>query len=75
VTGPADAHLDQAFAEFSIIVALHRVIVKKLSTGPKNGLEAPPEWIARELRISYFGSVTLDAGDYEDRLILTISAK
>lgn len=34
-----------------------------------------PEWISRELRISYSGSTSLDAGDYEDRLVLTISAK
>lgn len=40
-----------------------------------SGSTTAPEWIARELRISYFGSVTLDAGDYEDRLIVTISAK
>lgn len=40
-----------------------------------SGSITAPEWISRELRISYFGSVSLDAGDYEDRLILTISAK
>ncbi len=40
-----------------------------------SGSTTAPEWISRELRISYLGSVTLDAGDYEDRLILTISAK
>ncbi|MFW5689192.1 MAG: spore coat protein U domain-containing protein [Spirochaetota bacterium] len=34
-----------------------------------------PEWISRDLRISYSGSASLDAGDYEDRLVLTISAK
>jgi len=34
-----------------------------------------PEWISRELRISYTGSPALDAGDYEDRLVITISAK
>ena len=34
-----------------------------------------PEWISRELRISYSGSPTLAAGDYEDQIILTISAK
>ena len=34
-----------------------------------------PGCISRELRISYTGSPMLDAGDYEDRLILTISAK
>ncbi|MFP4113438.1 MAG: spore coat protein U domain-containing protein [Spirochaetota bacterium] len=34
-----------------------------------------PEWLTRELRISYSGSPSLIAGDYEDRLILTISAK
>ncbi len=34
-----------------------------------------PEWIDRELRISYSGSSTLAAGDYEDRLVITITAK
>jgi len=34
-----------------------------------------PEWLSRELRISYSGSPTLAAGDYEDQLIITISAK
>lgn len=34
-----------------------------------------PEWVSRELRISYSGSPSLAAGDYEDRLIITISAK
>lgn len=40
-----------------------------------SGSITAPGWISRELRISYTGSPTLDAGDYEDRLILTISAK
>ena len=34
-----------------------------------------PEWLTKELRISYSGSVTLPAGDYEDILTITISAK
>jgi len=34
-----------------------------------------PEWISRQLRISYNGSPTLTAGDYEDQLVITISAK
>jgi spore coat protein U-like protein len=34
-----------------------------------------PEWISRELRISYTGAATLAAGDYEDQLVITISAK
>jgi len=34
-----------------------------------------PEWLSRELRISYSGSATLPAGDYEDILTITISAK
>lgn len=40
-----------------------------------SGTITAPEWISRELRISYSGSPTLAAGDYEDRLIITISAK
>jgi len=38
-------------------------------------LTTAPEEISRELRISYDGSTDLSAGDYEDRLILTIAAK
>ncbi len=34
-----------------------------------------PEWLSKELRISYSGSPVLPAGDYEDILTLTISAK
>jgi len=34
-----------------------------------------PEWVSRELRISYTGSPALDAGDYEDRLIITSAAR
>ena len=34
-----------------------------------------PEWLSNPLRISYVGSVTLPAGDYEDVVTLTISAK
>jgi spore coat protein U-like protein len=34
-----------------------------------------PEWVTQDLRISYTGSTTLAAGDYEDRLVITISAK
>ena len=34
-----------------------------------------PEWLSKELRISYVGSTTLPAGDYEDVVALTISAK
>lgn len=44
------------------------VVVDSVST-------TAPEWVSRELRISYAGSPSLDAGDYEDRLILTIAAK
>jgi len=36
---------------------------------------AGPDWLTRELRISYSGSADLRAGDYEDRLIITITAK
>lgn len=36
---------------------------------------AGPDWVTRELRISYTGSPDLPAGDYEDRLIITITAK
>jgi len=36
---------------------------------------AGPDWLTRELRISYSGSADLPAGDYEDRLIITITAK
>ncbi|TVQ23799.1 MAG: hypothetical protein EA383_13310 [Spirochaetaceae bacterium] len=32
-------------------------------------------WLTRDLRISYSGSPNLPAGDYEDRLIITITAK
>ena len=35
---------------------------------------AGPDWLTRELRISYDGSPALAAGDYEDRLIITIVA-
>lgn len=38
-------------------------------------LTTAPEEISRQLRISYFGSTDLSAGDYEDRLVLTIAAK
>lgn len=34
-----------------------------------------PEWLLKELRISYSGSALLPAGDYEDVLTVTISAK
>lgn len=34
-----------------------------------------PEWLSKELRISYVGSAALPAGDYEDIVTLTISAK
>lgn len=34
-----------------------------------------PEWLSKQLRINYSGSSTLPAGDYEDILTLTISAK
>lgn len=34
-----------------------------------------PEWLSKELRISYTGSALLPAGDYEDVLTITISAK
>ncbi len=34
-----------------------------------------PEWTAKPLKISYSGSTSLPAGDYEDILTLTISAK
>ncbi|MDC7226727.1 MAG: spore coat protein U domain-containing protein [Spirochaetales bacterium] len=34
-----------------------------------------PEWLSKELDISYNGSTDLAAGDYEDILTLTISAK
>ncbi len=34
-----------------------------------------PGWLTRDLRISYSGSPNLPAGDYEDRLIITITAK
>ncbi|MFW6252556.1 MAG: hypothetical protein ACOC4F_01385 [bacterium] len=36
---------------------------------------AGPDWLTRDLRISYTGSPDLPAGDYEDRLIITITAK
>ena len=36
---------------------------------------AAPGWVSKELRISYSGSPALPAGDYEDILTLTISAK
>ena len=34
-----------------------------------------PEWVSKQLQISYSGSPALPAGDYEDILTLTISAK
>ena len=34
-----------------------------------------PEWLSKELRISFTGSTLLAAGDYEDILTITISAK
>lgn len=34
-----------------------------------------PEWLSKQLQISYSGSAGLPAGDYEDILTLTISAK
>jgi spore coat protein U-like protein len=34
-----------------------------------------PEWLSKELRISYVGSAALPAGDYEDIVTLTISSK
>ncbi len=34
-----------------------------------------PEWLQKQLQISYSGSASLPAGDYEDILTLTISAK
>lgn len=38
-------------------------------------LTTAPEWLSKQLRISYSGSTALAAGDYEDILTLTISAK
>ncbi len=40
-----------------------------------SGSTTAPEWLTKDLRISYSGTTTLAAGDYEDRLIITISAK
>jgi len=40
-----------------------------------SALTTIPEWVSKELDISYSGSPTLPAGDYEDILTLTISAK
>jgi spore coat protein U-like protein len=34
-----------------------------------------PQWLTKELRISYSGSAALPAGDYEDVLTVTVSAK
>ena len=34
-----------------------------------------PEWVSQQLRISYSGSATLAAGDYEDQLVIAIAAK
>jgi hypothetical protein len=36
---------------------------------------AGPDWVTRDLRISYSGSPLLPAGDYEDRLIIAIAAQ
>ena len=36
---------------------------------------AGPDWLTRDLRISYTGSPSLPAGYYEDRLIITITAR
>ena len=40
-----------------------------------SALTTVPEWLSKQLSISYSGSATLPAGDYEDILTLTISAK
>ena len=40
-----------------------------------SALTTIPEWLSKALRISYAGSTSLPAGDYEDILTLTISAK
>ena len=40
-----------------------------------SALTTAPEWVSKPLRISYIGSSALPAGDYEDILTLTISAK
>jgi len=40
-----------------------------------SALTTVPEWLSKQLSISYSGSAALPAGDYEDILTLTISAK
>ena len=40
-----------------------------------SGSTTAPEWLSKQLQISYSGSISLPAGDYEDILTLTISAK
>lgn len=40
-----------------------------------SAITTAPEWLSKELEISYSGSPLLAAGDYEDILTLTISAK